>query len=849
MSYHNLLILSFLLTFTTLNSLSLKESEGSNLPELVSIINTIDQFFRDKAGDEFVNNTNYLSCKDIINNTINVPNSTSTIVNISSLLSNAFLFSGKGISDLGNELSCTQQQTLMNSSSDASINDNNVNGIQSRLYYHTLEYQIDYEKLSDTEDKNVIHFLAQKQYYTGVCIPQECTALLRELLFNKTTNSKFVEYIENYLGYFNISVVRSKPFTELKDPDRPFQQHESSYAKSYKIFRGFVIFYFIMKVLMMVLRIMCYGSRYKYATVIVDNKNEKDNKDLAKDPDIDFLGIRAQVPPVPKTTQIFTSNADSQTKEIDEKDFPCFLKVVKFLDISDSLSHLISEQTRLFSDDGIEPLVFIRIILMFLSVFNHNIYTLLKIPAKDFLNPSFYTSFAFFLVKLSIHNSTCWIILEAAFTSYKLMSFIKKEMRSKGRINVYYRALMKFFVYTVPKIITFIIIYYFFTLCAFYYGELAKSVTLFRYLTNNILLEKECYSKGMFSSLFKVPYLKYGEPFFSNCFKFVNIYLNEFYCFIILTIYLFIAYTIKSKYLDLIFTICIFINFCLSPLSMTQDLSKELYTVDYVLGHAYNEKYTHLFINYYVFGILVGMCYFYYHDAVTKDSICQRQEEYFPFSFCFSIVKVVDLMGNILKGIIFYLSIIIMFLLSTTYYFIRRNTSEGETQIENKLVVNFGTFITFIYKSEKMLFAVAFCVFLLFLFLHFKEGTFKHICKSGIVMPFNRSAFVFYCISDMVIYFSYCVFTFKLSLTYQNLTFLTIGLLIIISIIGFIFTVMFELPLRIMVKYFMRDTTEKLNPRAVYDKERFSQSNNNAFGNNNINNNKPEGENIVMKDI
>jgi hypothetical protein len=52
-----------------------------------------------------------------------------------------------------------------------------------------------------------------------------------------------------------------------------------------------------------------------------------------------------------------------------------------------------------------------------------------------------------------------------------------------------------------------------------------------------------------------------------------------------------------------------------------------------------------------------------------------------------------------------------------------------------------------------------------------------------------------------------------------------------------------------MVKYFMRDTTEKLNPRAVYDKERFSQSNNNAFGNNNINNNKPEGENIVMKDI
>ena len=277
---------------------------------------------------------------------------------------------------------------------------------------------------------------------------------------------------------------------------------------------------------------------------------------------------------------------------------------------------------------------------------------------------------------------------------------------------------------------------------------------------------------------------------------------------------------------------------------MGQDLTKELYTVDYVLGHAYNEKYTHLFINYYVFGILVGMCYFYYHDAVTKDSMCQRQDEYFPFSFCFSIVKVVDLMSNLLKGIIFYLSIVVMFLLSTTYYFIRNNAVvEGEPQSENNLVVKFTTFITVVYKSEKMLFAVAFCVFLLFLFLHFKEGTFKHICKSGIVMPFNRSAFVFYCISDMVIYFSYCVFTFKLSLNYQNLTFLTIGLLIIISIAGFVVTVMLELPLRIMVKFLMRDTTEKLNPRAAYDKERFSNSN--IFGNSS----KAENDNVVMKDI
>ena len=111
--------------------------------------------------------------------------------------------------------------------------------------------------------------------------------------------------------------------------------------------------------------------------------------------------------------------------------------------------------------------------------------------------------------------------------------------------------------------------------------------------------------------------------------------------------------------------------------------------------------------------------------------------------------------------------------------------------------------------NEKLIFAFFFSLLLLTSLFRDKNGTFNNLMTSKFINPFNRSSFVLFCMCDTVIYISYCLFIFRMSLTYQNLFFLTIGMLIIVSIISFLHTSMYLMPLRLLVKRLIGNKRKK----------------------------------------
>ena len=119
------------------------------------------------------------------------------------------------------------------------------------------------------------------------------------------------------------------------------------------------------------------------------------------------------------------------------------------------------------------------------------------------------------------------------------------------------------------------------------------------------------------SFLFDASGYELPSPFLTNTDLFVNVYFNEFYLLILMLIITYISYKLrKNKIFDYIIFAINIILFFLPLLKMTTKIDSK-YTVRYILVQNYYEKYTHFFINFFNFGIIIDVmkCY---HDKNIK---------------------------------------------------------------------------------------------------------------------------------------------------------------------------------------------------------------------------------------
>lgn len=111
-----------------------------------------------------------------------------------------------------------------------------------------------------------------------------------------------------------------------------------------------------------------------------------------------------------------------------------------------------------------------KAIILYLIIFSNTFNSLMVLPSKDILNLNFFRSYSINFYLLSNVSLNYWIFLEAAYTSYKLLIFIKAQMylyyKNKKK-NFYLNLIViygKFIFLFIPKVATFIFCYFFFIL-------------------------------------------------------------------------------------------------------------------------------------------------------------------------------------------------------------------------------------------------------------------------------------------------------------------------------------------------------------------------------------------------
>jgi hypothetical protein len=207
---------------------------------------------------------------------------------------------------------------------------------------------------------------------------------------------------------------------------------------------------------------------------------------------------------------------------------------------------------------------------------------------------------------------------------------------------------------------------------------------------------------------------KIPSPFLTNTELFVNIYMNEFVLLIFMIILTYLSYRIRKKIFDyfiLIINIFLYIlpifnwtkyNFCGDEENKSCD-KNEIYSLPYVLGQFFSEKYTHYFINFYYFGFIIGVMLFYYNENIfyklnyinllnksSSYSSRSSQDKNFktksnmknnntpnnilnilPFSFCNDIIMFLSKIKFWKKRTLLLICFSFIILISNSFYFIQ----------------------------------------------------------------------------------------------------------------------------------------------------------------------------------
>jgi len=699
-------------------------------------------------------------------------------------------------------------------------------------------------ELNDTttfRDKSysfLYNFLQFDSYNYGFCFFKNCSNFINNF-FNETSNPEFYRFLAN-TGFRNITITDKN---EIKLPNYFY----------YQVF--IFILYLIFKI---ICTFFCYFNRIERKKLVNKNNNNQILNEDDKDYKHPYLNDHAEKSNI--TDKYIDLNYLNESEEIlidngvKDKNYKTFLygKMQKtinyfyeFFSYNKNFIHLTDVKNQYYDDKNIESLNFIKALLLFTCTFNHVFYTSIIFPHRDFFDIKYFYNFMFGFFKISNYALDCYISLEALTMSFKLMNYVKKNGSD-------FKIFMKFYLFSVPKLFLFFLIYFSFQSQFLNYGIIFGNNFTF----NKILIEKfrkkECFRENVFL-IFNYPYLCYNDnesESFEKCFKFTYVYINMFICFnIFLTIFYF-SLKMKTKKFDYSITFIFLALF--SSIFINFDWNEsEKYTFSLILGELLSFKFLHLFAMKYFIGILGGLFFFYSNETVLTDSYINNLN-YLPFCYVYDYIvflsikkskknfnsnnnminsvdnrfppksksfyisqkidntKFMDKSNNSgenyntfinekkdSKKIIFIgISIIIQLFLGF-YYIVKILIFNNENEI-----LDFTLDFRILYFYERHIFLFFFMVMITALFLTKNTIIFTTLLKSKLFLMFGRINFAYFCVLDTVVYLFFTVYDIELFFSYQNMFFMTLGISVIIFIFGFLLVYLFELPIRKLIKLF-----------------------------------------------
>ena len=751
--------------------------------------------------------------------------------------------SGKSLNDFGNEYICDYKVRR------------NVSYLTLHFFLGTNNYTSDKEE-----------FFGQDYFYIGLCLPRKCMNATQYLIQNlKVLNICHEVGLSNFKLYTNEEVIN------LSDRLSNFY---SVFILIYILLIGLKFLVGIWRVIFLnkgyegylqseleekeIQRINTMMSTSSFNT-INEVKNISDNTQDEKTPERANRTRSSEKIAIDYSSS-YNSDINESIISEDEnlynpfedkvKNFPLLMKILKWLDLFDNIKVLSTNSNKYYNSKNIKGLYIIRFFLMLMFIIHQMMYTQIYLPTKNFYNVEFYSHNAFILVKFCINASIFWITLDAVFFGYKLMSYLKKEIKLSRNFEISYLTFLKFLLLILPKfflfLFAFILLHLYSNRLTF---ELCKINNVFsNYLYYNDTIQQMSYSlrnnnnpSDFFKHFipFRLNYIDFIEnitivrndkpkpnedfitdvsryeipsPFLTNTDLFVNICFNEFYLIILILIITYISYKIKNQIFDyavLIINAILYILPAITSLNPYKgNIEDKHYTLIYVLGQNYSEKYTHYFINFFYFGFLLGVMKFYlehnrYNMKKKKNIFTQI---YLPFQFCQKLITFVKGINICIKRTILLCCLFFLLLISSSF-----NLAEGNKFSYDKDMdfVNLKGIVKFLFFYEKNLSGIFFFLFLLIYICIPKHSKLMQIAESTTFIIMERISFSFLISFSYLIYAQFCVFIISIQMSYSNLFFNAVGMFFIAFIFSLLNTALLELPIRQLIKHYMNRNIEK----------------------------------------
>jgi len=189
--------------------------------------------------------------------------------------------------------------------------------------------------------------------------------------------------------------------------------------------------------------------------------------------------------------------------------------------------------------------------------------------------------------------------------------------------------------------------------------------------------------------------------------------------------------------------------------------------------------------------------WFYYHDLTTTFPVGLDDEAYYPFRYNYYIMRFFDRKSSNCKLFISITSNFLILILCCSFSFILYFNSGYKFETVN-FPISFSIPIKILFVYENKIYILLYSLSLIAILFNNEDKFIKNLFSSKLFTPFNKIAFTYFCLQDLIIHIFYSNYNVEVYLNIRNPMFITFALFIIIFLISCILTILFEIPLRII---------------------------------------------------
>jgi len=678
-------------------------------------------------------------------------------------------------------------------------------------YYFIKMYTNNTNLFGDQDISTMNKFLNFTKFDLGICFFKNCSDFVLHFA-NETYNKPFFDYLRK-VGFNKI---------QISDPNKKSSKTFNFFSPFFICFITFLSIKLICSVIYIFLKKKIsdpnnpnYDSdRYSLNTLnnIDENKSEYSVNDYLNQKNI-----------FDKNTNLRRSGISQPLLDRNYKNrIYKFLKmtlnnICEFFSLQKNYEYIINAKSKFYDESELEGVNLVKLIIIFFFTFNHVFYTSIKLPQRDSFNKSLFDSYLFGIYKLTTYSLDCYVIMEALTTAFKLMKYVKLKGSSL-------KTFLKFYSFCIPKLFLFFVIYFKFHIDFEDLKMFLESNAIFEKFLIDKYKSKECFKSDPYIifDYFHFCYEDYSQIesiHFSKCFKFVYVCINMFLSYNIFLIIFYLSLKIKRRIFDLIITSVLFIFLISIFYYFHLDDGNYDYDFNHVLNELLSFKLIHLFLVKYFCGILMGLFWFYNSESTLNDSFI-NEDNHLPFEFVYKFliflsIKKKDFNDNkkfsaskifyfinkrAYRRTIFFISSMFFILFLIYYFHIKIFLLRSPS-----IIIPFSVDLRLVYYFERYLFGFAFIIALCCLKVMSRQNIlYNAFSKSRLFILYGRINFGFFCMNDTVVYSFFTLYNIQFYFNYQNIFFMTLGLVTINFCFTFLIISLFEQPIRIFTKIINR---------------------------------------------